>query len=95
MKKLLTLLLIACFTKQVNAQIITTVAGNFAGNGNAANAYGDGGQATAAGIGYPFAGTFDAVGNMYIVDVGNYIIRKVNTNGIISTIAGNYTSGYN
>ena len=37
--------------------------------------------------------TFDAIGNLYIVARGNYV-RKVNTNGIISTIAGTGTAGY-
>jgi len=70
-----------------NSGIIST----FAGNGTGGHS-GDGGQATAAGIGVGGI-TFDAIGNLYIADRGNYI-RKVNTNGIISTIGGIGTAGY-
>ncbi len=55
---------------------------------------GDGGPATAAHLYYPSAMTFDAAGNLYICDQDNQRIRKVNTSGIISTIAGNGTAGY-
>lgn len=36
----------------------------------------------------------DALGNLYIVDAGNNRIRKVDTSGIISTVAGNGTYGF-
>ena len=94
MKKLITLLALA-FCLNAKAQIITTVVGNGTG------AYaGDGGQATAAEIGCNgFCNglgniTFDALGNLYIADADNNRIRKVNTVGIINTIAGNGTAGY-
>ena len=35
-----------------------------------------------------------SLGNLYIADNNNNVIRKVNSSGIISTIAGNNTSGY-
>jgi hypothetical protein len=38
--------------------------------------------------------TTDAEGNVYIADVYNARIRKVDTGGIITTIAGNGTIGY-
>ncbi|MEO8761249.1 MAG: T9SS type A sorting domain-containing protein [Bacteroidia bacterium] len=88
MKKILLILLIA-FVKQVNAQIIATVAGV-----GVAGFYGDGGQATNAALAYPWAGTFDAIGNMYITDIGDYRVRKITPSGIISTFAGNGTTGY-
>jgi len=65
-----------------------------AGNGTEAFS-GDGGQATTAEIAGPSGITSDASGNIYIADQQNHRIRKVNTSGIISTIAGNGTKGYN
>lgn len=55
---------------------------------------GDGGQATAAMITDPRGLALDAAGNLFIADAGNQVIRKVNTSGIISTVAGNNTSGF-
>ena len=63
--------------------IITTVAGGTPGSG------GDGGPATAAGLSGISDVCFDAIGNLYIADHANFRIRKVNTAGIISTVAGN------
>jgi RHS repeat-associated protein len=68
--------------------IITTFAGN-----NNWNASGDGGPATQAGLGNPMAVAADDAGNVYIA--ANNRIRKVNTSGIITTVAGNGQSGYN
>ncbi|MBC7555149.1 MAG: hypothetical protein H7257_14365, partial [Taibaiella sp.] len=70
------------------AGIITT----FAGTG--VNGYsGDGGPATAAQISNNTLGmTVDTAGNVYISDAGR--IRKIDTNGIITTICGTGTSGY-
>lgn len=69
--------------------IITTVAGNGLGGST-----GDGGQATAAELNSPEGICIDAIGNLYISDKNGNRIRKVNTSGIITTIAGNGTSGY-
>jgi sugar lactone lactonase YvrE len=66
------------------AGIISTVAGN----GGAGGYSGDGVQATAAELNTPSTVAFDAAGNMYIADFNNHRIRKVNTSGIISTVAG-------
>jgi hypothetical protein len=69
--------------------IITTVAGN------GTNGYsGDGGAATNAEINYPYGVRVDAAGDLFIADYGNYRVRKVSTNGIITTVAGNGTHGY-
>ncbi|HEX7415421.1 MAG TPA: NHL repeat-containing protein, partial [Bacteroidia bacterium] len=77
--------------RKVNtAGIIST----FAGNGTAGYS-GDGGQATSAELHYPFGVAVDASGNLYIADNQNNRVRKVNSSGIISTIAGNGTAGYN
>lgn len=71
------------------AGIITT----FAGNGTASFS-GDGGPATQAGLKNPHNGVMDQIGNMYIADVQDNRIRKVDTNGIITTVAGNGTATY-
>ena len=69
--------------------IITTVAGN------GINGYsGDGGTATNANLKTPRGIAFDAIGNLFITDYGNYRIRKVDATGIITTFAGNGTNGY-
>lgn len=69
------------------AGIITTIAGT-----GTAGYSGDGGQATAAEIG-PNDVAIDTTGNIYIATSGN-VIRKINTSGIITTVAGNGTPGY-
>jgi trimeric autotransporter adhesin len=55
---------------------------------------GDTGPATSARLGAPVAITFDRDGNAYIADNGNHRIRRVNTSGIISTVAGSAQSGF-
>jgi len=70
-------------------QIINTIAGNGIGNYS-----GDGGFATSAELYHASAVALDVSGNIFIADVGNNVIRKINTTGIISTVAGNGTQGY-
>lgn len=69
--------------------VVTT----FAGTGTSGYS-GDGGPATAAQLNYPRNVAADALGNIYISDIGNYRIRKVNQAGIISTFAGNGSAGF-
>ena len=80
--------------RKVNTQgIITTAAGS--GVWGPADGYGgDGGPALNAQMYYPMDVAVDTAGNMYIADEGNNRIRKVDTAGIITTIAGSYTIGY-
>ena len=87
-KLLLSLFIIASIAKQTQAQIITTVAGNGYGAGGTGGYSGDGGQATNAELNWPDGLSLDGMGNLYIVDNYNKRVRIVNTNGIISTIAG-------
>ncbi len=71
------------------AGIITTLAGNGTVGYN-----GDGFAATAAELNKPGGVAVDDSGNVYIGDFNNNRIRKINTSGIISTIAGNGFSGF-
>ena len=68
---------------------ITTVAGN----GAAADA-GEGGPATSASLSIPVRVVVDSTGNLYIADQGAHKIKKVGTNGIITTIAGSGARGF-
>jgi len=63
--------------------IITTIAGT----GEFGDPSGDGGPAIEA-IVYPFNLAIDAKGNFYFSNVVNASIRKVDTSGIITTVAG-------
>ena len=71
------------------AGIISTVAGN-----GQEGFSGDGGLATNAKLRFPSAVAVDAVGNLYITDEGNGRVRKVATDGRISTFAGTGDSGF-
>ncbi|MGD1211782.1 MAG: DUF4082 domain-containing protein, partial [Candidatus Acidiferrales bacterium] len=68
---------------------IATVAGN-----GTCGFYGDGGQATSAEIYNPSGVAVDGSGNIYIDDLYNYRIRKVDTTGVITTVTGNGNSFY-
>ena len=70
----------------------TGVISVFAGNGLTSGG-GDGGLAVGASLSYPAGLAFDSSGNLYIVDVFNSNVRKVDTNGIISTVAGDGGQG--
>ena len=76
--------------RKVNATtgIITTVAGNGSSTFN-----GDGISAITAAIN-PQKAITDQYGNLYISDNGNQRVRKVDTFGIITTIAGKGVAGY-
>lgn len=64
--------------------IITTIAG-----GAATGYFGDGGPASAALMESCSGIRIDKFQNIYIADENNLVIRKINTAGIISTVAGN------
>lgn len=74
--------------------IITTVAGTCTPSGCTGTFSGDGGPAVAAGLDFPSGVAVDAAGNLYIADTGNDRIRKVDPDGIITTVAGNGTAGF-
>ena len=72
-----------------SAGVISTIAGTgepgFAG---------DGGPAVQAQLNYPRDVATDAAGNLYFVDLGNHRIRKVDSSGVITTIAGTGERGF-
>jgi len=68
--------------------VIGTLAGRYLGYG------GDGGPATAAEFNEPEGLTFDILGNLYIADNANNVVRKISTAGIITTVAGNYAISF-
>ena len=60
---------------------------------------GDGGPAVAASLAslvnqQPGGLAFDSAGNLYIADQANNVIRRVDTSGVITTVAGTGTNGY-
>ena len=68
---------------------ITTIAGD-----GTFGSSGDGGPATAAQLANPSGVAVDSAGNVYIADLGTNRIRKVDTSGTITTIAGDGTKGF-
>jgi len=84
---LIILLLLASLTGQ--SQNITTVAGN-----GTFGYSGDGGSATTSAINTPQATAIDRAGNIYVADLYNNRVRKIDTFGIITTIAGTSAVGY-
>jgi trimeric autotransporter adhesin len=63
-------------------------------SGGAAGFAGDGGPAIYAKFHFPTGIAIDAAGNIFICDNNNHRIRKINTSGIINTIAGTGVVGY-
>jgi hypothetical protein len=55
---------------------------------------GDGGPATSASLFLPYGVAVDGAGNLYIADLLNQRIRKVDTTGTITTVAGSGTYGF-
>jgi sugar lactone lactonase YvrE len=55
---------------------------------------GDGGPATEAQLNAPHALAFDAEGNLLIADSFNHRIRRIDRQGVITTVAGNGTAPY-
>lgn len=72
--------------KVTPAGVVTT----FAGSGTAGFTNGTG---TAASFNQPYALAIDASDNLYVGDRLNYAIRKITPAGVVTTLAGNGTSG--
>ena len=69
--------------------VITTLAGD----GNAGFS-GDGGPATGARLNFPTGVFVDGSGNLFFADRENHRVRRVDTSGTITTVAGNGVFGY-
>ncbi len=70
--------------------IITT----FAGSDTAGGYMGDNGPSTAALLRGPEGIITDDIGNVFFSDCGNFVVRKIDTAGIITTIVGNGIEGF-
>jgi len=69
--------------------LIHTVAGN-----GTAGSSGDGACAQDAALGSPRGLAIDRQGNLYIADEQSHRVRKVNSSGLITTVAGSGTRGF-
>ncbi len=69
--------------------VITTIAGT-----GAATTTGNGGPATVATLHSPYGITVDAADNVFVSEFDGNVVRRIATNGIISTVAGNGTNPY-
>ena len=77
-----------CIRKINRSGVIVTIAGN-----GTSGFSGDGGLATSAQLYQPTCIAIDKIGNIYESEYGNNRIRKIDTSGIINTIAGSGVGG--
>jgi uncharacterized protein (TIGR03437 family) len=75
--------------RKVSGGTITT----FAGNGTAGYT-GDKGVATSAELNNPTGVAVDSMGNVYIADSANQVVRMVSPSGTITTFAGSNVAGF-
>jgi len=74
-------------TPVTNNGQVTTLAGN--GNKGISN-----GSGTQSSFNFPTDIVSDILGNIYVADQGNHVIRKISPDGIVSIFAGSGSSGY-
>ena len=86
--------------KATETVVVTTLAGGGIGSPNITISplYGRiglvNGMGTSAAFDAPAGVAIDAAGNIYISEAGNYDVRKVTPDGVVSTFAGNPTGGF-
>ena len=73
--------------KITSAGVVTTVAGSTT-SGSAD------GTGAAASFFRPYAVAIDASGNLYVADCNNNMIRKIDSAGVVTTLAGSTTAGH-
>jgi sugar lactone lactonase YvrE len=73
---------------------ITTIAGNGSFCPPPPSRCGDDGPATSADLSFPTHAALDSAGNLYIADYFAHKIRRVDTTGTITTVAGTGVPGY-
>lgn len=89
--KLIAVLLLCIVSVTGEAQIIRTIAGN----GTFGTAFsGDNGPAVSAALGGLFGVCVDTSGNVFFTDQYNYVLRRINKNGILKTVAGTGFPGH-
>jgi sugar lactone lactonase YvrE len=78
-----------CIRKVTPAGAVTTLAGNLATHaiGNAD------GTGAGAGFNFPVGLAADQAGNVYVADSQNRCIRKITATGVVTTLAGDITTG--
>jgi sugar lactone lactonase YvrE len=67
--------------KVTSSGVVTTIAGSSLGSTN--------GAGTSAQFNYPYSVGVDSSGNLYVADTNNHRIRKITSEGVVSTFAGN------
>lgn len=77
-----------CVRKVTPAGVVSTL------GGNGSPGFKDG-TGTNAQFYWPMGVVVDATGNVYVGDSGNHRIRMISPSGVVSTIAGNGTAGFN
>ncbi len=78
------------FNNKIRKITSTGIVSTLAGSGAAGAANGTGTLST---FSYPSGICLDALGNIYVADASNHLIRKITATGIVSTLAGSGVAG--